>query len=329
MNTSSHIIITGAAGFIGSCMARFLNEKGFANLYLVDDFSRDDKKNNHAQIQCLAKIERSEIGTFLQSNEQIDAVIHFGARTDTTEMDYHIHEQLNVESSKIYWQYCTKNQIPLIYASSAATYGNGEFGYEDNHAIIQQLQPLNPYGVSKNEFDKWAIAQTDQTPPHWYGLKFFNVYGPNEFHKQRMASVVFHAYHQIKINGSLKLFRSHHPDYTDGGQMRDFVYVKDVLEVTYWLLQNKPNNGLYNLGSGKAATFLALASAIFSAMGVKENIEFIDTPLDIRDKYQYFTEANMRKLITAGYTNPFQNIEKGVTDYVINYLAKDRYYGES
>jgi ADP-L-glycero-D-manno-heptose 6-epimerase len=325
MQTTSTILITGAAGFIASCMASFLNQKGYTQLYLVDDFSQESKTVNHSQIQCIEKIQRDDIKAFLERNIQIDYVIHFGARTDTTEMDYSIHEVLNLNYSKIIWNYCTLKNIPLIYASSAATYGNGEYGYEDNHTIVNQLQPLNPYGVSKNEFDKWALLQTE-TPLHWYGLKFFNVYGPNEYHKGRMASVIFHAFHQIKDNKALKLFRSHNPDYSDGGHMRDFIYVMDILDVSYWLMQNSPENGLYNLGTGQAATYNQLAKAIFDAMDLQVTISYIDTPIDIRDKYQYYTEANMSKLIQAGYTKPFTPIELGVKDYISQYLNTLKIY---
>jgi ADP-L-glycero-D-manno-heptose 6-epimerase len=302
-------------------MAKLLNQKGFKQLYLVDDFSREDKKENFISLQFIELIDREHIQSFFERNIQIDFVIHLGARTDTTEMDYSIHEHLNLNYSKIMWEYCTKNNVPIIYASSAATYGNGEFGYDDNHEVIEKLIPLNPYGVSKNEFDKFAIKETT-TPPNWYGLKFFNVYGPNENHKGRMASVVYHAYHQIKKTGSLKLFRSHNPNYLDGEQMRDFIYVFDLVNVIFWLMKEKPSSGIYNLGSGKAETFLELGNAVFKALELEPKIDFIDTPEDIREKYQYFTEANMQKLIKSGYTDIFKNIEEGAIDYVKNYLSK-------
>jgi ADP-L-glycero-D-manno-heptose 6-epimerase len=321
MNQNDTILITGAAGFIASQMAKLLNQKGFKQLYLVDDFSREDKKENFISLQYIELIDREHIQSFFERNIQIDIVIHLGARTDTTEMDYSIHEHLNLNYSKIMWEYCTKNNVPIIYASSAATYGNGEFGYDDNHEVIEKLVPLNPYGVSKNEFDKFAIKETT-TPPNWYGLKFFNVYGPNENHKGRMASVVYHAYHQIKKTGSLKLFRSHNPNYLDGEQMRDFIYVFDLVNVIFWLMKEKPSSGIYNLGSGKAETFLELGNAVFKALELEPKIDFIDTPEDIREKYQYFTEANMQKLIKSGYTETFKNIEEGAIDYVKNYLSK-------
>lgn len=322
---NSTILITGAAGFIASCMATYLNHQGYTNLILMDDFTREDKKLNYSSIQCSAKIERDELDQFLADKPKIDFVIHFGARTDTTEMDYSIHETLNVIFSKKLWVFCTIQKIPIIYASSAATYGNGEFGYDDNQNLVSKLQPLNPYGLSKQVFDLFALSESE-SPPNWYGLKFFNVYGPNEYHKGRMASVIFHAYHQIKATGSLKLFRSHHPNYIDGGQMRDFIYVKDILLVTYWLMQNLPENGLYNLGTGKANTFNQLAAAVFAAMKIPPSVYFVDTPMDIRDKYQYFTEANMNKLIQVGYKQTFTSIEDGVSDYVQNYLMMNKYY---
>lgn len=325
MKKDSQILITGAAGFIASCMASYLNRAGFTNLYLVDDFSIEKKNANYESIQCIEKVNRNDIDAFFKRDIAFDFIIHFGARTDTTEMDYNIHEALNVVFSKKIWNHCVEKNIPLIYASSAATYGNGEFGYEDNHEIVNSLQPLNPYGISKNEFDKWALTQTS-TPPNWYGLKFFNVYGPNEYHKGRMASVIYHAFHQIKETKKLKLFKSHQADYTDGGQMRDFIYVKDLIEVSYWLMNHLPENGLYNLGSGKAATFNQLANAVFTALQVPINIEYIDTPIDIRDKYQYFTEATMHKLFNAGYEKPFSTIDEGVKDYIENYLIPSKMY---
>lgn len=328
LNTNATILITGAAGFIASCMASFLNKNGFENLILCDDFSRSEKEKNHQHITCISKVERDDLAKYLPHASRIDCIIHFGARTDTTEMDYSIHEKLNLDFSKMLWQYCAEKQVPLIYASSAATYGGGELGYDDNENMIHQLQPLNPYGVSKNEFDKWALQQVSQHnihPPHWYGLKFFNVYGPNEYHKGRMASVIFHAYNQIRKSGKMILFRSHHPAYKDGEQKRDFIYVKDILKVTYWLMNNVAPSGIYNLGTGKANTFLELAHATFRALAIPANIEFTDTPADIRDKYQYFTEANMQKLKAAGYEEDFYTLEQGINDYVRTYLIENNY----
>ncbi len=319
------IVITGSAGFIGSCIVSKFNSEGVNNLILVDDFSIADKQANYTLKTFYQKIERKHFIDWFDNNYNIVShVIHIGARTDTTEKDVNILNELNLDYTKAIWRICAKNNISLIYASSAATYGLGEHGYEDDETKIPLLKPLNLYGESKNDFDKWALQQK-QTPPNWYGLKFFNVYGPNEYHKGRMASVIFHSFLQINETGKVKLFRSHNPDYTDGGQLRDFVYVKDVVNVIWFLYSSKAKNGIYNLGSGKARTFLDLANATFKALNIEPNIEFIDTPIDIRDKYQYFTEANMSKLINAGYSKKFTSLEEGITDYVKNYLLKGNY----
>ena len=316
------VIITGAAGFIGSFFATYLNQKGIENLILVDDFSRVDKKPNLKDVKHLGWVHRDAFIGWLPDNHQnITAIFHIGARTDTTEFDQSIFDRLNLHYTQNVWNLCAKYQIPLVYASSAATYGLGELGYEDRHDIVEQLQPLNPYGCSKNDFDKWALQQKT-SPPHWFGLKFFNVYGPNEYHKGRMASVIFHAFRQIQQTDKVKLFRSHHPDFKDGEQLRDFVYVKDVAKVMYFLLQQTPTSGLYNLGTGTARTFLDLARSTFAALNKTPHIEFIDTPIDIRDKYQYYTQAEMTKLKEAGYTEAFYSLEEGVKDYVQSYLLQ-------
>ncbi len=319
------IVITGAAGFIGSCLVSKFNQEGRTDILVVDDFSKTNKDVNLEGKKIKQRIERDVFIPWLAANfSQVEAIIHIGARTDTAEFDYSIFEMLNINYTKALWTICAQHNIPFIYASSAATYGLGEFGYEDDEQIIPQLKPLNPYGESKQVFDVWALQQT-QTPPNWQGLKFFNVYGPNEYHKARMASVIFHAFHQIQQNGTVKLFKSHKPEYSDGGQLRDFVYVKDVVNVIYYLFTKRPNNGIYNLGSGKARTFLDLANATFNALNKTPNISFIDTPIDIRDKYQYFTEAKMEKLINTGYNLPFTSLEEGVMDYVRNYLKSERF----
>jgi ADP-L-glycero-D-manno-heptose 6-epimerase len=329
MNKSSSIVVTGAAGFIGSCLVGFLNEKGFEQLILVDEFSRVDKVNNLKGKKFSHQVERDDFFHWLeQKKPSISFIFHLGARTDTTEFDYAVHERLNLEYSQRVWDYCMIKRIPLVYASSAATYGSGDLGYSDNHELPFQLEPLNAYGLSKNEFDKWAILQQSD-PPFWAGLKFFNVYGPNEYHKGRMASVIWHAFNQIKNNGTVKLFKSHRPDYEDGQQLRDFIYVKDILKVCYWLMENfenKPASGLYNLGTGKARSFEDLVRATFSGAGKPVQIQYIDMPEDIRDKYQYFTEAKMEKLHSAGYTEPFYSLEEGAGDYVKNYLSNKNYY---
>ena len=339
MNTDSSIIVTGAYGFIGSCMVSYLNHQGYENLILVDEFDVDSKELNLLHKKYSVRVERENLFDWLQKEKpNVDFVFHLGARTDTTEFNYAIHQHLNVEYSQKIWNYCTFNNIPLVYASSAATYGSGELGYDDDHGLSEKLQPLNPYGISKNEFDKWVLHQEDH-PPFWAGLKFFNVYGPNEFHKGRMASVIFHSFNQIKQNGKVKLFRSHKEGYPDGGQLRDFIYVKDVVAVCYWFMkmtttvkqqatggQSSVASGLYNLGKGTARTFNDLVKATFAGLDLNPDIEYIDIPEDIRDKYQYFTEAAMEKLRAAGYTGSFYSLEEGVEDYVRNYLSNNLFY---
>ncbi|HNT70207.1 MAG TPA: ADP-glyceromanno-heptose 6-epimerase [Bacteroidales bacterium] len=324
---SKFIVVTGAAGFIGSVLANYLNINNLDNIIIVDDFTKLEKLPNYNTLPY-DSIERDQFIDWLDKHHNdIDTVIHLGARTDTTEFDYSVFEKLNLNYSKNIWNICTNYGIDLYYASSAATYGDGALGYDDDLEIIDKLQPLNPYGLSKNEFDKWAIKQINK-PKHWAGFKFFNVYGPNEYHKKRMASVVFHGYNQIKDEGKIKLFKSHRPDYKDGEQKRDFVYVKDVIKVLFWFLEHRPENSIYNLGTGTARSFIDLAKSIFSAMNIKENIEFIDMPKDIRDKYQYFTEANMTKLHNIGYNYSFYSLENGISDYVKNYLMPYKYFNK-
>ncbi len=319
------ILITGAAGFIGSCLTGFLNKHGYKNLILADEFDREDKKNNLEGKTYIQKVDRDSLLEWLDEHKpEVKFVFHIGARTDTAEFNYEVLERLNVEYSQDIWNYCVVHDIPLVYASSAATYGAGELSYSDGIAP-QKLHPLNPYGISKNEFDKWVVYQGSK-PPFWAGLKFFNVYGPNEYHKGRMASVIFHSFNQINENGFVKLFKSHRPDFEDGQQLRDFVYVKDVLKVCLWLMKNQPRSTIYNLGTGEARSFSDLAKATFAAMDKEPDIRFIDMPEDIRDKYQYFTEADMFKLRTAGYKEEFYTLEKGVDDYVRNYLTPGKFY---
>lgn len=314
------IVITGAAGFIGSCLTAYLSRSGNPDLILVDDFSREDKEANLMGLEYDLEIDRDEFPAWFEEHaSEVEFVFHIGARTDTTEPDWELLKTLNLDYTKRIWEICTRESIPMVYASSAATYGDGALGYNDTHDVVGSLQPLNEYGRSKNEFDKWALEQ-DETPPSWQGLKFFNVYGPNEYHKGRMASVIFHAYKQIFESGSMNLFQSHHPDYKDGEQLRDFVYVKDVLRVCRFLLENEVESGLYNLGAGKARTFNDLVKAVFHALDEQPRIDYIPTPEDIRDKYQYFTEANMSKLKAQGYDREFTSLEDGVDEYVRKYL---------
>lgn len=320
------IIVTGAAGFIGSCLIAKLNELNFNYIIAVDDFSNEEKNINLIGKKIKERVERNDFFQWLdQNNREVEFLFHIGARTDTTEFNTEIFDTLNVNYSKHVWEACVKYQIPLVYASSAATYGLGELGYDDNENEIHLLKPLNPYGDSKNDFDNWALKQEDK-PFFWAGLKFFNVYGPNEYHKSRMASVIWHAYRQILSNGSLKLFKSHKPEYQDGEQIRDFIYVKDLVDVCIFLMEHRKNSGIYNLGTGKARSFNDLGKSTFTALDKPVQINYIDTPLDIRDKYQYFTEANMKKLMDIGYTKPFYTLEDGVKDYVQNYLVKGLYW---
>ena len=320
------IIVTGAAGFIGSCLVRELNNKGLKEIIVVDDFTVQAKNKNFENKNFTSKVHRNDFFRWLDENySSVKFIFHLGARTDTTEFNKEIFDRLNFNYSKTMWNACVKYNIPLIYASSAATYGMGEYGYSDNHKLVEKLKPLNPYGESKNEFDKWAIKQ-DTQPPYWAGIKFFNVYGPNEYHKGRMASVIFHAFNQINQTGKVKLFRSHNPVYNDGGQLRDFIYVKDVINILLFCMSQCNKNGIYNLGTGKARSFIDLAKSVFCAMNKTVNIEFIDTPEDIRDKYQYFTEADMSKLLSSGYITSFYSLEEGITEYVEKYLITGLYY---
>lgn len=320
------IIITGAAGFIGSCLVQKLNDEGYFDLVLVDDFSNELKNKNFEGKKFSKQVKREDFPAWLRENHlHVQFVFHIGARTDTTEMDRELLNRLNLDYTKSIWNICTEFGLPLVYASSAATYGLGELGYDDDESKIPMLKPLNPYGDSKNEFDIWALKQ-EKKPYFWSGLKFFNVYGPNEYHKGRMASVIFHTFNQIQKTGSMKLFQSHNPDFKDGEQMRDFIYVKDVVNVLYFLMHHRKDSGIYNLGTGKARTFLDLAKNTFKALNKEAEISFVPTPEDIREKYQYFTEANMNKLRSIGYSQDFHSLEEGVKDYVSNYLVGNRYY---
>ncbi len=320
------IVVTGAAGFIGSCLISKLNKQGSNNLVLVDDFSRQDKMQNLAGKKYLQKFPRDLFVEWLNKNhDRVSFIFHFGARTDTAEKNTTLFERLNLNYSKKVWEACVKHHLPLVYCSSAATYGAGEHGYDDRHDMLEKLKPLNPYGKSKHDFDHWVLRQSS-SPPFWAGLKLFNVYGPNEYHKGRMASAILHLFRQIRDSKEVKLFRSHLRNIADGEQCRDFIYVKDVLDVCMFLKKHQPRPGIYNLGTGHARSFMELASAIFNAMGVTEKVKFTDTPENIRDNYQYFTEANIEKLRAAGYKKPFCSLEEGVADYVNNYLTGSGYY---
>lgn len=324
MRKDARILLTGAAGFIGSYLLGRLNREGYGNILIADDFSRPDKEANYSSKQYAQAVHRDELFDLLEK-KPVDFVFHLGARTDTTEFDYAVHERLNVAYSKRIWTYCTQGGIPLVYASSAATYGNGELGYNDDDELAFRLEPLNPYGRSKNDFDRWALRQTE-SPPRWAGLKFFNVFGPNEYHKGRMASMVFHGFHQVRSRGYIELFRSHRPGFDDGEQRRDFIYVEDLASVCIWLMDHAVAPGLYNLGTGRARSFNDLAGAVFRAMERPVDIRYKDMPADLRDTYQYFTEASMEKLRSAGYGEPFLQLEEAVGHYVRDYLLPGRYF---
>lgn len=293
------IVVTGGEGFIGSNLVKELTKRGAIEVVVLDT------KNESLD---------SIYDWLIKHCKEIDTIYHLGAITDTTVMDRNLFDEYNVNASIFIWNLCSEYHIPLIYASSAATYGDGEEGFDDEKDILN-LKPLNPYGWSKHQFDVWAETQEKQ-PPFWYGLKFFNVYGFGEANKGKMASVVFHSYNQIKETGGIKLFKSHRPDYKHGEQKRDFLYVDDVVNVCIWLANNKPISGIYNVGTGKARSFNDLAKAVFKSLGQSENISYIDTPIKIRDKYQYFTEAKMNKLRGIGYNEKFHELEDGVLKYI-------------
>ncbi len=319
------IIVTGALGFIGSALIGELLRMGYGQIVAVDDFSKTDKLQNLADKNLLARIPRNGFIPWLhQHAEDVQFIFHIGARTKTNEFDLNVLQELNVQYTKEIWNICTQASIPLIYASSAATYGNGEHGFDDDPAGIPKLNPLNPYGNSKQEIDLWVQEQT-KTPPFWAGFKFFNVFGANEYHKDRMASVVFHAFHQIQESGKMRLFKSYRQDYADGGQRRDFVYIKDVLSVLLHFMENRKNSGIYNLGSGRSHTFLALAEGVFKALGIPPEISYIDMPEDIRDTYQYYTQASMERIKKAGYTKAFWDFDSAIADYVQHYLIPNKY----
>ncbi len=319
------IIVTGALGFIGSALIGELLRNGYGQIVAVDDFDKTEKLPNLQDKNILHRISRNEFLAWVPAHARdIQFIFHIGARTKTNEFDLHVLQELNVNYTKELWRMCTQYSIPLIYASSAATYGNGENGFDDDPLKRSYLQPMNPYGNSKQEVDVW-ISEQSQTPPFWAGFKFFNVFGANEYHKDRMASVVFHAFHQIKESGRMRLFKSYRSDYENGAQRRDFVYIKDVLQVLMHFMENRKNSGIYNLGSGRSHTFLQLAQGVFKALNAPEAIDFIDMPEDIRDNYQYYTQASMQRIKEAGYTPDFWNFEEAIADYVQHYLIPHKY----
>lgn len=323
------IIVTGAAGFIGSCIVKKLNDQGRKDIICVDRFEEDDKWLNLRGLHFDEYIHadefiQPEVMESIYANETIEAVYHMGACSSTTERDVDYLMKNNVEYSKIIFAMCTDYNVPLVYASSAATYGAGENGYKDNHEGVDSLMPLNAYGYSKQLVDEWALRQ-EHTPERWYGVKFFNVYGPNEYHKGNMKSVVAQAHTQINEVGKVKLFKSYKEEYEDGGQLRDFVYVKDCVDAMLRLINEEHSgpNGIYNLGTGKARSFADLVKATFKAMDKPENIEFIEMPESLRGQYQYYTQAEMNKLESALPGFKFHSLEDGVKDYVQSHLSQD------
>lgn len=319
------IVVTGAMGFIGSGFVSFLNQLGHNDIIVVDDFYKWNKEKNLNGKRVHDWIHRDLfLNHFEKLASQVNVVFHIGARTDTISEDKAVFDHLNLHYSQTIWDICTRFSIPLVYASSAATYGDGALGFSDTADHIQELKPLNAYAQSKQDFDVWALAQP-KAPPYWYGLKFFNVYGPNEYHKGRMASVIFHAFHQIRSSGKLRLFKSHRDDYKDGAQLRDFIYVKDVLQMVWEVFDKLPASGIYNVGTGIARTFNELGEACFSALDMPVEIEYIDIPADLRDKYQYFTKAEMTKWKASGLTLPATSLEQGTADYIKGYLLPMRY----
>ncbi len=327
------IVITGGAGFIGSNMLAALEARGIHDLVVVDHLGCGDKWRNIARRALADVIVPEQLFAFLDANRsRVWMVIHMGAVSSTTETDADRILANNFRLSLLLWGWCTRNRVRLIYASSAATYGNGSAGFKDDFGSAQalaRLRPLNAYGWSKHLFDRWVrrhLAEGRTGPLQWVGLKFFNVYGPNEYHKGAQASVVAQIFPAIAMGEPCRLFRSHHPDYPDGGQKRDFVFVDDCTDIMLWLIDRPHVNGLFNVGTGQARTFLDLALAVYRAVERPPHIQFIDTPLLIRDKYQYFTQADMRRLRAAGYDKPFTVLEEGVARYVTGYLAAGDHY---
>jgi ADP-L-glycero-D-manno-heptose 6-epimerase len=327
------IVITGGAGMIGSMIAWHLNTQfSHNNLVIADRITHEDQWQNLVKRDYAQYLDKDQLPDWLEARDDVTAIIHMGAISATTERDFNKLVADNIHYSQALWLHCANEQIPFFYASSAATYGDGENGYDDGS--IEDLRPLNGYGYSKHYFDQWVLKQITEelpSPPAWAGFKFFNVYGPNEYHKERMASVAFHSYHQFKETGTVKLFKSHRPDYKDGMQLRDFVYVKDAASVVVYFLEMAFNdtpcpNNIYNIGTGEARAFKDLALNVMTSMGETPSITYIDMPADLQGRYQYYTQANMEKLRQAGYVKPFHSLEEGVKDYVQNYLMQNDPY---
>jgi ADP-L-glycero-D-manno-heptose 6-epimerase len=325
------ILVTGGAGFIGSNLVAALAEAGHP-VGVCDRLGADGKWKNLARAELAELVPPEGLSELLERwGPELTAVFHMGAISSTLELDGDLVAAVNFRLSQDLWRACTRLQVPLIYASSAATYGDGGQGFDDDGSLegLAALRPLNLYGWSKHLFDRWVarqIADGHPRPPQWVGLKFFNVYGPNEFHKGDMRSLVTKAYPHAAAGEPVTLFRSHHPDYPDGGQKRDFVYVRDCVDVMLWLLENPGVSGLFNLGTGRAQTWLDLMTALYRSVGRELTVRWMDTPLELRDRYQYFTEARMQRLRAAGYARPFASVEEGVREYVERYLSREDPY---
>ncbi|MHB1193665.1 MAG: ADP-glyceromanno-heptose 6-epimerase [Longimicrobiales bacterium] len=326
------IVVTGGAGFIGSNLVAGLEEAGYGPVSVVDELGRGDKWKNLRRRELDELVPPEDVFEMLERrHDDVDYVVHMGAITSTTEADADLIAQTNYRLPQALWEWCAHHEVPFLYASSAATYGDGSAGFDDDGSpeALERLVPLNAYGWSKHAFDRWVarrVAEGADAPPQWLGLKFFNVYGPNEWHKGAMMSGVTRAWPAVSRGEPVTLFRSHHPDYADGGQMRDFVYVKDCVDVMMWLMENPEVSGLFNLGTGRGQTWLELMGALHAAVGRDCRVEWKDTPEEIRDRYQYFTQAEMGRLRDAGYERPFCSVEEGVADYVANHLATDDPY---
>lgn len=332
MAAMQRILVTGGAGFIGSVLANDIADAQDYRAVVCDVFGKTEKWRNLRKHQIFEIISPDDTFYWLESHApQLKAIVHMGAISSTTERDVDLFLQNNFAYSKQLWNWCAENEVPFIYASSGATYGNGEAGFEDDISFeyLRKLRPMNAYGWSKQLFDQYVSAcvrRGDKVPPQWVGLKFFNVYGPNEYHKGAQQSVAAQAFPHVVENRPVKLFKSYHPDYKDGGQKRDFIYVKDASKVIRWLIENPDVSGLFNLGSGEARTFEDLARAMFAAMSKEPRIQYIDMPEEIKDRYQYFTQAQMRRLREAGYNAPFTSLEEGIKDYVQNFLMQSDPY---
>ena len=323
------IIVTGGTGFIGSNLVAGLETHGCKDIVICDTLGTEDKWRNIAKRELRDIVHPDRLFDYLETHQDaVEMVFHLGAISSTTEKDADLIAETNIVLSRRIWKWCGKNKVRLVYASSAATYGDGRQGFDDKQTPqdLSKLRPLNAYGWSKHVFDR-RISRVleggqEDVPPQWAGLKFFNVYGPNEYHKGDQMSVICKLYPQVMAGAAAKLFKSHHPDYDDGGQLRDFVYVKDCVKVMIWLYDNKDVSGLFNIGTGNARSFKDLAEATFAAANKPSKINYIDMPEGLREKYQYFTQANMDKLRAAGYDQPFTELEDGVRDFVENYMAK-------